>query len=134
MSSGASATSQESVKRARGNLTRFIKTLETVPTEELERSARTIKAEEIATVPYKTGKLERSIYCRVSKDKRRPSIVTGASARSKAGYNYAGIQHENEQFEHSPGRKDHYISDPFNKEVKKLKTRLRERIKYHGSK
>ena len=132
MSKGSSATSRESVQNARKNLTKFIKTLDTVPTEELERSAQTIKANAIAQVPYKTGKLEHSIYVRVAKDKRRPGIVAGASARSSKGYNYAGIQHENEAYHHTQG-KAHFISDPFNEEVEKLKKRLRRRLKIHDS-
>ena len=132
MSKGSSATSRESVQNARKNLTKFIKTLDTVPVEELERSAQIIKANAIAQVPYKTGKLEHSIYVRVAKDKRRPGIVAGASARSSKGYNYAGIQHENEAYHHTRG-KDHFISDPFNEEVEKLKKRLRRRLKIHDS-
>ena len=132
MSKGSSATSRESVQNARKNLTKFIKTLDTVPVEELERSAQIIKANAIAQVPYKTGKLEHSIYVRVAKDKRRPGIVAGASARSSKGYNYAGIQHENEAYHHVQG-KDHFISDPFNEEVEKLKKRLRRRLKIHDS-
>ena len=132
MSKGSSATSQASVQNARKNLTKFIKTLDTVPVEELERSAQIIKANAIAQVPYKTGKLEHSIYVRVAKDKRRPGIVAGASARSSKGYNYAGIQHENEAYHHTQG-KDHFISDPFNEEVEKLKKRLRRRLKIHDS-
>lgn len=125
---GASATSLKSVQDARKNLTSFLKQLDTVPTEELEKSAQRIKAEAISKVPYKTGKLERSIYVRVAKDKRRPGIVAGASARSKSGYNYAGIQHENENFQHTKGQA-HFISEPFNAEVKRLKQRIRRRLK-----
>ena len=132
MSKGASATSRESVQNARKNLTKFIKTLDTVPTEELERSAQTIKANAIAKVPYKTGKLEHAIYVRVAKDKRRSDIVAGASARSSKGYNYAGIQHENESYHHDKGQA-HFISEPFDEEVEKLKKRLRRRLKIHDS-
>lgn len=132
MSKGASATSQASVQNARKNLTKFIKTLDTVPTEELERSAQTIKANAIAKVPYNTGKLEHSIYARVAKDKRRPGIIAGASARSSKGYNYAGIQHENESYRHVKGQA-HFISEPFDEEVEKLKERIRGRLKVHDS-
>ena len=95
---------------------------------ELEKSAQRIKAEAITKVPYKTGKLERSIYVRVAKDKRRPGIVAGASARSSGGYNYAGIQHENENYYHARGQA-HFISEPFNAEVKRLKQRIKRRLK-----
>lgn len=130
---GASATSRKSVQDARKRLTTFLKQLDTVPTEELEKSAQRIKADAIARAPYRTGKLERSIYVRVSKDKRRPGIVAGASARSSGGYNYAGIQHENENYHHTKGQA-HFISEPFNAEVKRLKQRIRRRLKLkHGS-
>ena len=129
MSKGRFATSQKSVQDARKNLTKFLKMLDTIPQEELEKSAQTIKAEAMLAAPYNTGKLERSIYTRVSKDKRRPGIVAGASAKSPTGYDYAGIQHENEDFEHPIKGQAHYISEPFNKEVENLKVRLRNRLK-----
>lgn len=125
---GASATSQKSVQDARKNLTKFLKQLDTVPTEELEKSAQRIKTDAIAMVPYKTGKLERAIYVRVSKDKQKPGIVAGASARSAQGYDYAGIQHENENYHHTKGQA-HFISEPFNAEVKRLKRRIQRRLK-----
>ena len=52
-----SATSTKSLQRAKKNLTKFLKELDTVPVQELEKSAQTIKAEAIARTPYKTGKL-----------------------------------------------------------------------------
>ena len=129
MSKGSSATKQGSVQTAIKNLTTFLKSLDTVPAEELERSAQTIKAEAIAQVPYSTGKLERSVYVIVSRDKRRPGLRAGASARSSKGYNYAGIQHENTKFKHPVKGKDHFISDPFKKEIPNLKRRIRRRLK-----
>ena len=129
MSRGSSATSQASVKNAKQNLRDFLKTLETVPPEELQKSAQIIYQEAIAMVPYQTGKLERSIYVRVSKDKRRGGIVAGASARSARGYNYAGIQHENTSFKHPIKGEDHYISKPFERETENLKRRLMEKVR-----
>lgn len=125
---GASATSTKSVQDARKRLTNFLKSLDTIPIEELEKSAQRIKADSIAKAPYKTGKLERSIYVRVSKDKKRPGLVAGATARSKDGYDYAGIQHENENYQHTKGQA-HFISEPFNAEVNRLKRRIRRRLK-----
>lgn len=127
-SKGASATSQKSVQDARKKLTRFLKDLDTIPREEVEKSAQRIKTDAIAKVPYRTGKLERSIYCRVAEDKQRPGIVAGASAKNEKGYNYAGIQHENENYHHTKGQA-HFISEPFNAEVKRLKQRIRRRLK-----
>lgn len=129
MSKGFTATSSDSVQSSIRNLTAFMRKLDTVPSQVLAESAQTIKAEAIAQAPYKTGKLERSIYVMVSKDKRRPGLRAGASARSESGYNYAGIQHETTSFNHPVKGKAHYISDPFNAEVARLKRRLRRELK-----
>lgn len=123
-----SATTTKSLVKAKKNLTKFLKTLDTVPAEELEKSAQTIKAEAIAQAPYETGKLESAIYVKVSYNKRAPGLVAGASAKDH-GYDYAGIQHENTSFEHPIKGKAHYISDPFNREVRNLKRRLRRKLK-----
>lgn len=123
-----SATSTKSVQRARQRLTKFLKELDTVPLQELEKTAQAVKEKAIAQAPYRTGKLEKSIYVRVSRDKRRPGLVAGASAKDR-GYDYAGIQHEATHFNHPIKGKDHYISDPFNQEVKNLKRRLRRKLK-----
>lgn len=123
-----SATTTKGLVKAKKNLTKFLKTLDTVPAEELEKSAQTIKAEAIAQAPYETGKLESAIYVKVSHNKRAPGLVAGASAKDH-GYDYAGIQHENTSFEHPIKGKAHYISDPFNREVRNLKRRLRRKLK-----
>lgn len=123
-----SATSLKSIKDAKKKLTKFLKTLETVPQEELEKTAEKIYDEAVAQVPYKTGKLENSIYVRVSKSKSKPGLVAGASA-GEHGYNYAGIQHENEDYIHPIKGKAHYISDPFNKEVKLMQQRIRRKLR-----
>lgn len=123
-----SATSLKSIQDAKKRLTKFLKTLETVPQEELEKTAEKIYDEAVAQVPYKTGKLENAIYVRVSKSKSKPGLVAGASAREH-GYNYAGIQHENEDYIHPIKGKAHYISDPFNKEVKLMQQRIRRKLR-----
>lgn len=123
-----SATVTKSVQKAKKNLTKFLKELDTVPVQELEKSAQIIKAEAIAQTPYRTGKLERAVYVRVSRNKRQPGLVAGASAKAN-GYDYAGIQHEATHFDHPIKGKAHYISDPFNEEVRKLKRRLRRKLK-----
>lgn len=127
-SSTSSATSQKSVQKAIDALAKFLKSVETIPSEELEKSAQVIKANAVAEAPYKTGQLERSVYVIVSRDKRRPGLRAGASARSSSGYNYAGIQHENTHFQHPIKGKAHFIRDPFNKEVRNLKRRIRRRL------
>lgn len=123
-----SATSLKSIQDAKKRLTKFLKTLETVPTDELERTAERIYSEAIAQTPYSTGKLESSVYVHVSRSKTKPGLVAGASAKEH-GYNYAGIQHENENYEHPIKGKAHYISDPFKKEVALMRQRIRRRLR-----
>lgn len=124
---GRSATSTQSVQDAKKSLQRFLRKLETVPTQILEKEAQQLKAEIISEVPYDTGKLERSVRVSVSKDKRRPGLNASASAKSSTGYDYAGIQHEHTGYHHDQG-KDHYISDPFNRAVKRIEQRFREEL------
>lgn len=124
-----SATSQKSVQNAIKNLERFARDLNSIPVEEFQKSAQIIKEKAIAKTPYKTGKLEHSVYVIVSKNKKRPGLRAGASARSPQGYNYAGIQHENEEFNHPIKGEAHFISNPFEEEVTDLKRRLTEELK-----
>ena len=129
MSRGASATSQESVQDAKKRLQKFIKTLDTVPTQILNEEAPILRSEIIAEVPYKTGKLESSVKVSVARDKRRPGLNASASAISKSGYNYAGIQHENDEFKHTkPGAKAHFISDPLNRCIDRTQEKMRSRL------
>lgn len=129
MSRGSSATSQKSVQDAKKGLQKFLRKLDTIPVEVLQEEAQTLYSEIITEVPYETGALERSVKVSVAKDKKRPSLNASASARSKSGYNYAGIQHE-KPFEHSKqGAKDHFISDPFNRSVARIKQKIAERLK-----
>lgn len=123
-----SATSLKSIQDAKKRLTKFLKTLETVPIDELESTAERIYSEAIAQTPYSTGKLESSVYVHVSRSKTKPGLVAGASAREH-GYNYAAIQHENENYDHPIKGKAHYISDPFKKEVALMSRRIRRRLR-----
>ncbi len=125
---GLSATSTQSVQDAKKSLRRFLKKLETIPTQILQEEAQTLKAEIIAETPYDTGKLERSVRVTVAKDKRRPGINASASARSTTGYNYAGIQHESHDFKHPVKGKDHFISDPFYRAVNRIEKRIRKEL------
>lgn len=127
-STASSATNTRSVQNARAKLTKYLKQIDGITTAELEKVARDIKADAIAQTPYRTGKLEASVYVKVSKSKRTPGIVAGASARSE-GYNYAGIQHENTKFYHPIKGKAHFISDPFNLHVRKLKATLKRKLR-----
>lgn len=129
MSRGASATSTRSVQDAKKELQQFLRKVDTVPVGVLQEEAQTLYSEIILEVPYETGVLERSVRVSVAKDKRRPGLNASASARSKAGYNYAGIQHE-VPFDHvKQSAKDHYISDPFKRSVQRIKQKIGERLK-----
>lgn len=123
-----SATKSKSVVAAKKRLTKFLKRLDTVPVQELEKSANVILSNAIAQTPYRSGKLERAVYVRVSKDKNRPGLVAGASAKSN-GYDYAGIQHDSRNFVHPIKGKAFFIRDPFNAEVTNLKRRIRRKLK-----
>lgn len=124
-----SVSQLNSIKNAKKNLTKFLKALDTVPQEELEKTAQRIYEQAIAQTPYETGKLEKSVYVRVSRSKTRPGLTAGANAFNKnTGYNYAAIQHENEDYEHPIKGKAHYIIDPFKKETALMRRRIRRRL------
>lgn len=130
MSRGGSATSRQSVQDAKKRMQKFLKSLDTIPTEILQEEVPVLTSEILAEIPYETGKLESSVRVSVAKDKRRPGINASASAISSRGYNYAGIQHENEDFHHSkPGAKAHFISDPLNECIDRITDKMRRRLK-----
>lgn len=123
-----SATSLKSVQDAKKRLTKFMRTLDTVPINILQEEATKIRSEAKSETPYRTGKLEKSVHVRVSKDKRGPGLVIGASARNR-GFNYAGIQHENTQFRHPVKGKAHYLKDPFERGTRRIIRRLKQEVK-----
>ena len=115
---------------AKERMQKFLKSLDTIPTEILKEEEPILRSEIIAEIPYKTGVLESSVKVSVAKDKNRPGINASASARSKRGYNYAGIQHENEEFRHSKaGAKAHFISDPLDRCIERIKQKMLRRLK-----
>lgn len=123
-----SATNTQSVRDAKRKLTKFLKTVETVPIIILEEEAERINEAAKSQTPVETGKLRNSVRVHVSKSRVRPGLTASASARDH-GYNYAGIQHENENYYHSVG-KAHYISDPFNEGTKRIIKRLKREVTY----
>ena len=129
MSRGSSATRTQSVQDAKARLRSFLKQLDRVPTDILQEEASRLYGEIIAETPYLTGKLERSVKVFVAKDKRRPGINASASARSANGYNYAGIQHEEESFNHPVKGKAHFISEPFEQATARIIRKMNRRLK-----
>lgn len=124
-----SATVTQSVKDAKRELSRFIKTLDSVPKKILKEEAPKIYAEAIAETPYDTGKLENSVYVKVSQSKSSPGLVAGASAKSLKGYDYSGIQHENTKFHHPIKGKAYYISDPFRRGTVRIMKRFDKEVR-----
>ena len=125
---GSSATQTKSVQDAKKRLQRYLRKLDSIPQQVLQDEAPQLYAEIIAETPYKTGKLERSVKVSVSQDKRRPGLNASASARSERGYNYAGIQHEDESFEHPVKGKAHYISEPFARATERIVEKLKDEL------
>lgn len=66
-------------------------------------------------VPEETGALAESINVQGRNLKKGFSVTVSARVYNpKTGYNYAYIQHENEEYSHEKvGAKAHYIEDPF---------------------
>lgn len=125
---GANQYTLDSISVQTKRLTKFLKTLETVPTEILQEEATRIQAEIKLQTPVLTGKLQRNGKCRVTHDKRRPGLVASSTA-IKHGYNYAIIQHENKKYKHPNGGKPFFIRDPFTKGVDRIIRRFKTEVK-----
>ena len=126
----SSATNLASVREAKKHLTSFLKKQQTLPTEILEREAPRIQAEARMYTPFKSGKLEASVWCRVSKSITRPGLNIRASARN-GNFNYAGVQHENTYYTHPVKGRDHYLSIPFYAGVSRIKQQMRREVRYN---
>lgn len=119
----------EGLKEASANLSRFLKTLESVPTQILLEEAPRIEKTAKNRTPVDTGKLQDSVRVVVSRDKRRPGLYAQASA-SNRGYNYAYIQHENEAYNHPNGGEAHFVESAFTEGVERIIRRLSEEVSY----
>lgn len=130
MSSAANAKSTVAAKKS---LQKFLKSLDTVPTKVLEDEAPKLYAQIIAETPYESGKLEKSVRVSVSKNKRdRVGLLASASAKSPKGYDYSAKQHEDTSLQHPRKGKAHYISDPFYRAVRRIKSKMRKELKPNG--
>ena len=125
----------EGLKEASANLSRFLKTLETVPTQILLEEAPRIEQTAKNRTPisdgklHPAGKLRNSVRVKVSRDKRRPGLYAQASAYNR-GYNYAYIQHENEAYNHPNGGEAHFVESAFTEGVERIIRRLSEEVSY----
>ena len=119
----------EGLAEASKQLTRFLKTLEEVPTQILLEEAPRIEQTAKLRTPIRTGKLKESVRVSVSRDKRRPCLYAQASALNH-GYDYAYIQHENDWYNHPNGGQAHFVESAFTEGVERIERRLREEVRY----
>ena len=119
------------------------------PVKIFREEAKEMKIDCQARVPLKTGRLQSSIYVIVDTKPGNCKIRAGAKAiNPNDGYNYAPIQHENENYDHSGGganlsiadqlagkgggdddRDPFYISEPFDFTVEVIRQRLEKELK-----
>lgn len=125
---GKSATNTQSVINAKKRLTKFLRTQQELPSEILSREAPRIEAEAKLLTPFKEGKLEHSVKCSVSRSRTKPGLNISASARHN-GYNYAGIQHENVYYQHPIKGQAHYLSEPFQKGIRRIKYAIQKEMR-----
>lgn len=111
------------------HLTRFLRTVETVPTQILLEEAPRIEETAKIRTPEKTGKLKESVKVRVSRDKRRPGLYAQASAFNR-GYDYALIQHENLSYNHPNGGQAKFLESAFVEGVERIERRIEQEVRY----
>ena len=117
------------LSEASKHLTRFLRTVETVPTNILLEEAPRIEETAKIRTPEKTGKLKESVKVRVSRDKRRPGLYAQASAMNR-GYNYALIQHENLSYNHPNGGQAKFLESAFVEGVERIERRIEQEVRY----
>ena len=117
------------LSEASKHLTKFLRTVETVPTQILLEEAPRIEETAKIRTPEKTGKLKASVKVRVSRDKRRPGLYAQASARNR-GYDYALIQHENFSYNHPNGGQAKFLESAFVEGVERIERRIEQEVRY----
>lgn len=117
------------LSEASKHLTKFLRTVETVPTQILLEEAPRIEETAKIRTPEKTGKLKESVKVRVSSDKRRPGLYAQASAFNR-GYDYALIQHENLSYNHPNGGQAKFLESAFVEGVERIERRIEQEVRY----
>ena len=117
------------LSEASKHLTRFLRTVETVPTQILLEEAPRIEETAKVRTPEKTGKLKESVKVMVSRDKRRPGLYAQASAFNR-GYDYALIQHENLSYNHPNGGQAKFLESAFVEGVERIERRIEQEVRY----
>lgn len=109
----------EGLSELKDDLRQMLRERHTLGGQALEIAADDLYQNAIMLVPLHGGLLADSIDVSVSRSGRYPGIIATASAWNRKGtFDYALIQHENEDYEHLPGRQAHYLSEPFEEAVK----------------
>ncbi len=117
------------LNEASKHLTKFLRTVETVPTQILLEEAPRIEETAKVRTPEKTGKLKESVKVRVSRDKRRPGLYAQASAFNR-GYDYTFIQHENLSYNHPNGGQAKFLESAFVEGVERIERRIEQEVRY----
>ena len=117
------------LNEASKHLTKFLRTVETVPTQILLEEAPRIEETAKIRTPEKTGKLKESVKVRVNRDKRRPGLYAQASATNR-GYDYALIQHENLSYNHPNGGQAKFLESAFVEGVERIERRIEQEVRY----
>lgn len=117
------------LSEASKHLTKFLRTVETVPTQILLEEAPRIEETAKIRTPEKTGKLKESVKVRVSRDKRIPGLYAQASAINR-GYDYALIQHENLSYNHPNGGQAKFLESAFVEGVERIERRIEQEVRY----
>ena len=117
------------LSEASKHLTKFLRTVETVPTQILLEEAPRIEETAKVRTPEKTGKLKGSVKVRVSRDKRRPGLYAQASAFNR-GYDYAFIQHENLSYNRPNGGQAKFLESAFVEGVERIERRIEQEVRY----
>ena len=117
------------LSEASKHLTKFLRTVETVPTQILLEEAPRIEETAKIRTPEKTGKLKESVKVTVSSDKRRPGLYAQASAFNR-GYDYALIQHENLSYNHPNGGQAKFLESAFVEGVERIERRIEQEVRY----
>ena len=119
----------QGLKQARDKLGRFAKGVDEQSFRIFLEEAPRIEAEAKLETPVESGDLRNSVTVSVSQIKRKVNLVASASSIHR-GYDYSNIQHENETFNHPNGGKAHFIRDPFNRGVERIKRRIKQEVRY----
>lgn len=93
--------------------------------EGLMEATGTLLEKANAVVPLDNSDLQKSGQPDVDTERLQATVSYG----QKIATAYARVQHENEDYKHDPGRKYHYLKDPFEANEEKLQRQIAEKIR-----